>query len=57
MRDIKSIIKCEQWKELYINYFRVKQWKEHMDFAYKDGGINVTITTDKGNNRKITKGN
>lgn len=53
---MNKIFLFEQWKEIYKNYLAIRPVQKQRDFTYKGGGLNVTISTNKGYNRPITKG-
>lgn len=53
---MNKILLYEHWKELYKNFLMTRPIQKQRDFTYKGGGLNVTITTNKGNYRKVTEG-
>lgn len=52
-----NIMQLEQCRELYSNYLKIKPNQKAVDFTFKVGEKNVTIRTNKRDNRKITTGN
>ena len=48
---MNKILLYEQWKELYKDFLITKPIQKQRDFTYKGGGLSVTITTNKRDNR------
>lgn len=46
-----NIMQLEQCKELYANYLNLKPNHKTVDYIYKVGDSNVTIRTNKRDNR------
>lgn len=46
-----NIMQLEQIKELYANYLNIKPTHKTVDFICKVGDANVTIRTNKRDNR------
>lgn len=46
-----NLMQLEQCKELYTNYLNLKPTHKTVDFTYKVGDANVTIRTNKRDNR------
>lgn len=49
-----NIMQYEQWKESYKDFLITRPIQKQRDFTYKGGGLNVTISTNKRDNRAIT---